>query len=56
MDKAQKMVNSQIRIPEKSWEKVKKLASNEKRSINSELIYIIEKYLKENKKEESSYE
>lgn len=44
------MVNSNLRIPEELWNKLKKIAFDEKRSINSEIIYIIEKYIEENKK------
>ncbi len=39
------MVSSNIRIPEDLWEELKKIAENEERSINSQLIYIIKKYI-----------
>lgn len=41
------MISSNIRIPEELWEKLKEIAEKEKRSMNSQLIYIIEKYIKE---------
>lgn len=50
------MISSQIRIPEDLWEKLKKAADNEQRSVNSQLIYIIKKYIEEaeeSKKEET---
>ena len=51
MDKI-KTVNSQIRIPKETWLELKKIALKEKRSINAQLIYIIEKFIKEETKEE----
>lgn len=47
------MISSQIRIPEELWEELKKIAEKEKRSVNSELVYIIEKYIEEQKKEDN---
>ena len=44
------MISSQIRIPEETWEKLKKIAAKEKRSVNAQLIYIIEKFIKESNK------
>ena len=41
------MISSNIRVPEDLWERLKKIADKEKRSMNSELIYIIEKYVEE---------
>ncbi len=43
------MISSNIRVPEELWEKLKELADKEKRSINSELIYIIEQYIESKK-------
>ena len=42
-----RMISSNIRIPEELWNQLRQLAYEEKRSINSELIYIIEKYIEE---------
>lgn len=47
------MVSSQIRIPEDLWEELKKIADKEKRSVNSEMVYIIQKYIEEQKKEDN---
>lgn len=41
------MISSNVRIPEELWEALKKQAEKEERSINSQLIFIIKKYLKE---------
>lgn len=40
------MVQTTIRIDSELYEKIVKQADKEKRSINSQLIYIIEKYFK----------
>ena len=48
-----KMISSNIRVPEDLWDKLRKLAEKEKRSINSELNYIIEKHIEEKEKEVS---
>lgn len=45
------MISSNIRVPEELWEQLKKIAEEEKRSINSEIIYIIEKYINQQKKD-----
>ncbi len=39
------MISSNIRIPEELWDKLRKIAEKEERSINSEIIYIIKKYI-----------
>ena len=44
------MISSNIRVPEELWERLKVIADKEKRSMNSELIYIIEKYVEEQEK------
>lgn len=44
------MISSNIRVPEELWERLKIIAEKEKRSMNSELIYIIEKYIEEHEK------
>lgn len=44
------MIASNIRIPEEIWEEFKKLAYEEERSINAEIIYIMKKYIEEKKK------
>ena len=43
------MVSSQIRIQEELWEELKKIAEEEERSVNSEIVYIIKKYIEEKK-------
>lgn len=35
------MINSQIRIPEELWNKIKEISEKEERSINSQIIYIL---------------
>lgn len=45
------MVSSNIRVPEEIWEKIKEIAMEEERSINSEIVYILKKYI-EDKEEE----
>ena len=37
--------NNNFRIDEETYEKLAKLANNEERSINSEILYIIKQYL-----------
>lgn len=46
------MISSNIRVPEDLWERLKVIAEKEKRSMNSELIYIIEKYVEEQEKKD----
>ena len=38
-----------LRLEEELHEEIKKLAEEDKRSLNSEITYILEKYLKEKK-------
>ena len=45
------MINSQIRIPEELWNKIKEISENEERSINAQIIYILKKYIEEYEKE-----
>ena len=40
------MVKFALRIPETLYEKLKELAEKERRSINSQIIHIIEEYIK----------
>ena len=47
------MISSNIRVPEELWERLRKTAEKEKRSINAEINYIIEKYIEEQEKKES---
>lgn len=44
------MINSQIRVPEDIWEKIKEIAENEERSINAQIIYILKKFVEEQEK------
>lgn len=46
------MISSNVRVPEDLWEELKKIAEKEKRSINSQIVYIIQKYIEEQKKED----
>ncbi len=41
------MVNSQIRVPDELWDKLKEISEKEERSINAQLIYILKKYIEE---------
>lgn len=46
-------INSNVRIPEDIWEEIRKIAQEENRSINSQIIFILKKYIEEqNKKAE----
>lgn len=47
------MISSNVRVPEDLWEELKKIAEKEKRSINSQIVYIIQKYIEEQKKEDN---
>lgn len=48
------MVQSNIRVPEDIWRKLKEIALKEERSINGEIIYIIKKYIEEQEKKDSN--
>ena len=39
------MITTSLRIDEKLYLKLKKLAKQDKRSINTEILYILEKYI-----------
>ena len=41
------MVTSNVRVPEEIWEEIKNIANEEERSINSEIIFILKKYIEE---------
>lgn len=41
------MISSNVRIPEELLKELKKQAKKEERSINSQLIFIIKKYLED---------
>lgn len=41
------MISSNIRVPEEIWEKIREIAIEEERSINSEIVYILKKYIEE---------
>lgn len=47
------MITSSIRIPEEIWNEIAKIAQEEERSVNSQIVYIFKKYLEQQKKEES---
>lgn len=44
------MITSNIRVPEDIWEKIKEIAEKEKRSINSQIVYIMQEYIKKDSK------
>lgn len=44
------MISSNIRVPEDIWEELKKIANEEERSVNAQLIYIIKRYIEEKEK------
>lgn len=48
------MIHTSIRIDEETYEKITKLANKDKRSINSEIIYLLEKYIKLEEKEKNN--
>ena len=48
------MINSQIRIPEELWDKLKEISEKEERSINSQIIYILKTYAEEYEKKENN--
>lgn len=39
------MITTNLRFPKEFWEKLKEIAKKEERSANSEIIYIVKKYL-----------
>lgn len=47
------MINFTLRIDEETHEKISKIALKEERSLNSEIIYLIKKYIEEKEKEEN---
>ncbi len=46
------MVNSQIRVPEELWNKIKEISDKEERSINAQIIYILKRYAEEYEKKD----
>ncbi len=48
------MISTNLRIDENLWRKLKEIAFEEKRSINSQINYIIEKYVEEKEKEKEN--
>lgn len=46
------MISSNVRVPEEIWEKLKKIAEKEERSINSQIVFILKKYIEEKEKED----
>lgn len=46
------MITSNIRVPEEIWEEIRRIADEEERSINSQIIYIFKKYIEEKKEED----
>lgn len=43
------MITTTLRIEEELYEKIVKIAEEEKRSVNSEIVYILERFIKEKK-------
>ena len=43
------MIQSNIRVPEELWKELKKIAEEDERSINGEIIYIIKKFIEQKK-------
>lgn len=44
------MISSNIRVPYDLWEKLKKIAEKEQRSMNSQIVYLIKKCVEEETK------
>lgn len=44
------MINSQIRITEELWDKLKEISEQEERSINAQMVYILKIYIEEYEK------
>lgn len=45
------MITSNVRIPEDIWNEIRKIAEKEQRSMNSQIIYIFQRFLEEQKKD-----
>ncbi|MGW8145099.1 MAG: ribbon-helix-helix domain-containing protein [Anaerolineales bacterium] len=41
------MTNTLLRLPDEIYEKLKKIAKREERSVNAQIVYIIKKYVEE---------
>lgn len=50
------IVSSNIRVEEESWDKLRIIASKNKRSINKEIEYLIDERIKEFEKENGKIE
>ena len=46
------MINFTLRIDEETHEEIAKIANKEERSINSQIIYILKKYIEEQNKKD----
>lgn len=46
------MISSNIRVPKDIWEKLKIIADKEQRSMNSQIVYLIQKCVEEQEKKE----
>lgn len=46
-------VTISIRLTDKNYEEIKKIAEKEKRSINGQINYVIEKYIEEQEKKDN---
>jgi predicted DNA-binding protein len=48
------MTNTNLRIPDELYEKLKEIAEREDRSINGQMVHIIRKYIEEFEKAQES--
>ena len=46
------MISTNLRIDENLWKKLKEIAFEEERSVNSQINYIIKKYIEKKEKED----
>ncbi len=45
-----KVLSYSLRINEELMKKIRKISENKKRSVNSQIIYVLEKFVQENEK------
>lgn len=50
------MKSTILRIPEKLYEEISQLAEDEKRSTNSQIVYILDEYMKKIKNNNKEYQ
>ena len=44
------MIQSNIRVPEDIWDKIREISEEEERSMNAQIVYILKKYIEEHTK------